>query len=72
MRILIIEDEQDMVQLIKQRLKQRYIIDAAFNGKTGAHLAQVCDYDLIVLDLLLPDMDGITVCRQIRDDKVKI
>lgn len=70
MRILLIEDEQEVAQSIKERLRQRYIIDAAYNGRTGTHLAQVCDYDLILLDLRLPDMDGLDVCRNIRAEKV--
>lgn len=71
MRVLLIEDEQEIVQAIRRCLKQSYIIDAAYNGKIGTHLAEVCQYDLILLDLNLPDTTGTEVCRAIRSHRVK-
>ncbi len=71
MRILVIDDEQNLVQLIKQKLRQSYIVDAAYTGRAGSHLAQVCNYDLIILDLGLPDIHGSEVCRAIRDNRVQ-
>lgn len=70
MRILVIEDEQAIAHAIKKRLKHTYVIDVAYTGKSGSHLAEVCDYDLIILDLHLPDMSGTEICRKIRANRI--
>lgn len=71
MRILIIEDDRTVVAAIQRRLHKHYIVDAAFTGKGGLHLAQVCDYDLILLDLSLPDTTGLAVCQLLRTSKIE-
>lgn len=72
MRILIIEDNTDIAANIGDYLEDRgHTVDFAGDGVTGLHLAVVNDYDAIVLDLMLPGMDGIEVCRKLRDEARK-
>lgn len=71
MRVLIIEDEQRLAKAIKKGLEQEaYAVDAAFDGIHGFDLAAVEEYDLIILDLMLPGMDGIQICERLRKEKV--
>jgi DNA-binding response OmpR family regulator len=72
MRILIIEDNRDLAANLVDYMEERgHAADVAGDGLTGLHLATVNDYDAIVLDLMLPGMDGITLCRKLRDDARK-
>ncbi len=67
MRLLIIEDELDIAQALAHGLQQQgYAVDIATTGKEGWELATNYDYDLIILDLNLPGMDGLDVCRHLR------
>jgi DNA-binding response OmpR family regulator len=67
MRILVVEDEHRIATAIKQGLEQeRYVVDLAFDGQTGYDLAAAEDYDLIILDIMLPFMSGIEICRKLR------
>lgn len=66
MRILLIEDEKDVAYAIKDTLDKHYIVDVSFTGKTGSYKAYIKDYDLIIIDYVLPDIDGVEVCRQLR------
>ena len=67
MRILLVEDEPRMAQVIMKGLReQSYAVDAANDAQTALYLASVNDYDVIVLDVLLPDRDGYEVCRELR------
>jgi len=69
MRILIIEDNADISASIYDFLEGRgHIMDAAPDGVTGLHLAVSNDYDVIILDLGLPGIDGLDVCRRLRKD----
>jgi DNA-binding response OmpR family regulator len=66
-KILIIEDEHKIANLIKQGLEQeRYIVDVAYDGTSGYDLAIGEVYDLIILDRLLPEMDGLSICKELR------
>ena len=66
-RILIVEDSKDMGELLQLHLEEHaYDVTLARDGRTGQHLALSEPYDLIVLDLMLPDMDGLEVCRRVR------
>ncbi len=66
--ILIVEDEPHMVDLISYNLhKQDYQVLSADNGRDGLHCAQRALPDLILLDLMLPDIDGFTVCKLLRN-----
>lgn len=67
MRLLIIEDEPDLANTLAKSLRQQgYAVDLAVDGEEGWEMAEVNDYDLIVLDLNLPQMDGLEVCRRLR------
>ncbi len=71
MRILIVEDEHRIANAIKKGLEQEnYATDVAYAGPDGFDLASTEDYDLIILDLLLPEMDGITICKELRKNKI--
>src|SRR5665213_3653457 len=67
MRILIVEDEKKLRELIERALKaERYAVDCAGDGSSGWQLAEAYDYDLIILDLMLPGLSGSEVLRRIR------
>lgn len=67
MRILVVEDEHKIAAAIKKGLEQEHFaVDVAYTGTDGFDLASTEEYDIILLDLLLPGMDGITVCRELR------
>ena len=67
MRILIIEDERRIAAYVKRGLEEQgYAIDAAYTGREGLDWAEAAPYDLILLDIMLPEVDGITVCRELR------
>jgi DNA-binding response OmpR family regulator len=69
MRVLIIEDNRDLAANIGQFFENRqHTLDFAEDGVTGLHLAIVNDYDVIVLDLMLPGIDGVVLCRRLRED----
>jgi len=72
MRILVIEDNSDIAANLGDFLEERgHTVDFAADGVTGLHLAVVNDFDAIVLDLNLPGMDGLEVCRKLRQDARK-
>ncbi|MBF0309036.1 MAG: response regulator transcription factor [Magnetococcales bacterium] len=72
LRILIIEDNQDLADNLFDFLEARHhILDHAADGITGLHLAVVNDYDGILLDLILPGLDGVTLCRKLRQEAGK-
>jgi DNA-binding response OmpR family regulator len=67
--VLLIEDHADIAEMVGAYLENRdYIIDYAADGITGLHLAVSNQYDAIILDLMLPGMDGLEVCQKIRDE----
>lgn len=68
MKILLIEDDIALVETIKQRLiDQQFIVDVATDGQSGWSLSTSQDYALIVLDLILPEIDGVSLCQRLRD-----
>lgn len=70
MKILVIEDEAMIADSIKKGLEQeKYSVDVAYDGENGYDLATSNFYDLIILDLMLPKMDGLTICKNLRDGK---
>ena len=72
MRILIIEDEYRLSKVVKKGLvEDGFAVDQAFDGEEGLYLAESESYDLIILDLMLPKIDGIEVCRQLRKKKIR-
>ncbi|HYC34397.1 MAG TPA: response regulator transcription factor [Candidatus Paceibacterota bacterium] len=67
MRILIIEDEQEISDFLKVSLKaESFAVDCAADGEKGSYLARTNDYDLIILDNILPKKAGLEVCKEIR------
>ena len=73
MRILLVEDEVKLSSFIKRGLvAERYAVDLAKDGRSGLELAQTYQYDLIILDLLLPGMDGSEVLRRIRKENSSV
>ena len=67
MRILVVEDNPDMASAIQQGLRENgYSVDVAHKGFEGEELAASEPYDLVILDLMLPDRDGIELCRSLR------
>ena len=72
MRVLIIEDNPDIAANLGDYLEDHgHTVDFAGDGVTGLHLAVVNDFDAIVLDLALPGMDGLDVCRKLRSEAGK-
>ncbi|MEB3282583.1 MAG: response regulator [Lyngbya sp.] len=67
MRILLVEDDKGLAQGLEDALtRQRYLVDLALDGLIGWELAEALTYDLILLDLLLPKLDGINFCKRLR------
>src|SRR5215470_12973059 len=70
MRILVIEDEKRIADFLGRGLESAgYAVDVAHDGQSGLDLVHSTDYDLIILDLMLPDMDGLSVLAKIRNRK---
>ncbi|WP_440468368.1 response regulator transcription factor [Pseudomonas sp. YH-1] len=69
MRILLVEDNRDILANMADYLGLKgYTVDCAQDGLSGLHLAATSHYDLIVLDVMLPGLDGFTLCRRLRED----
>jgi DNA-binding response OmpR family regulator len=72
MNILLVEDEPKIAAFIKKGLEaEGYVLDIASDGELGLHLGQGNDYDVIILDLMLPKMDGVSVCRELRATEIR-
>ena len=71
MHILVVEDERRLANLLKRVLtEERHVVDVAYDGAEGLHLATSGTYDLVVLDVMLPEVDGIQICRTMRAERV--
>lgn len=67
MRLLLVEDEPDAARMLAKGLReQAYAVDVAHGGDEAIYRAQVSDYDLVILDVMLPGRDGLAVCRELR------
>jgi phosphate regulon transcriptional regulator PhoB len=67
--ILVIDDEKDIVELVSYNLKKEgFAVDAAYDGETALKMIKSAPYDLVVLDLMLPGVQGLELCRIIRND----
>ena len=71
MRVLIVEDEVKMASLIRRGLREEELAaDVAIRGEDALWMAQATDYDAIVLDVMLPGIDGFATCRRLREDGI--
>ncbi len=71
MKILLVEDEHLIATSIKKGLEQEhYTVDIAFDGLTGYDLAASGEYDIILLDLMLPSLDGVSICQKLRAENI--
>jgi two-component system OmpR family response regulator len=71
MRILVVEDDVKIAQAVKKGLELKgYAVDAVHDGETGLSYASDSDYDLVVLDRMLPGMDGVELCKRVREQGV--
>jgi len=71
LKILIIEDDEAIVQALKHDFEfEGYTVHTCSNGLEGFEKASISDFDLIILDILLPKMDGLEVCRRLKEKKV--
>ncbi len=69
MKLLIVEDEHKIANSLKKGLEQEsYIVDVAFDGDTGYDLASTEPYDVIILDIMLPGKDGVSICKDLRSE----
>ncbi len=67
MRILVVDDEENIANYLKKGLNESgYNVDTAFDGEEAVYLASINDYDLILLDIMIPKIDGIQVCKTLR------
>ena len=73
MRILIIEDDHKIAGAVKKGLEQEsYAVDASFDGQDGLGFAMTEDYDLVIIDRMLPGVDGIKICQALREKKKSV
>jgi len=71
MKILIIEDEHKIANSLKKGFEQeKYVVDVAYEGIEGFDMAHDGDYDLIILDLMLPGMNGKQICQELRGGNI--
>jgi DNA-binding response OmpR family regulator len=72
MRILLVEDNKSLVKSLKKGLEEEtFAVDIAYDGEEGLYLAETNPYDIIILDLMLPKLDGITLLRTLRRKKIQ-
>jgi heavy metal response regulator len=72
MTILVVEDEIKITRFIKKGLEmEHYTVETAYDGEEALEKAEINSYDLIILDIMLPKMDGIEVCKKLRASKVE-
>ncbi|WP_204046403.1 response regulator transcription factor [Acrocarpospora phusangensis] len=70
MRVLVVEDERRMAAALQRGLRaEGFAVDLAHDGEEGLHLAQVGDYDAVVLDIMLPRLSGYNVCKRLRAEE---
>ena len=73
MKILIVEDEQRLAALLKKGLEeQSYAVDLCFDGEEGLYMAETYPYDAVLLDVMLPQMDGFTVLDSLRKQGIDV
>lgn len=71
MRILLVEDDKELLEDVLTEIEKDYVVDVAYSGVEGTYLSQINDYDVMVVDAALPDMDGVEICRVTRGADIK-
>jgi len=70
MRLLVVEDEHRIAQALKEGLEQEsYAVDVCYDGEEGYNTANAESYDLLILDVMLPSMNGFEICKRLRTEK---
>lgn len=73
MRILVIEDEKRLAAILKRGLEESgFVVDVALDGEDGLFMARTYPYDAVLLDILLPKVDGLTVLKTLRAEKIGV
>jgi DNA-binding response OmpR family regulator len=73
MRLFVVEDERRLAGIIKRGLiEEGYAVDVAYDGEDAQYMADTTSYDLIILDIMLPKKDGVTLCQELRMKRVNI
>jgi DNA-binding response OmpR family regulator len=71
-RVLVVDDDRKLASMVRRELTdQGYAVDVAYDGEEGLAFAELGPYDLILLDVVMPGMDGLSVCRRLREQKVR-
>uniref|UniRef100_UPI003D8188E4 response regulator n=1 Tax=Trichloromonas sp. TaxID=3069249 RepID=UPI003D8188E4 len=73
MKILVVEDEKKVASFIKRGLEEEnFTVDVAYDGEEGRYMAETNQYDLILMDVMLPKKDGLTVVRELREKDIAV
>lgn len=72
MKLLLVEDDTEMIATLREELEDQYIVESTATGEEAEYLAATNNFDLIVLDLNLPDKNGEDVCKTIRKDRIHV
>ena len=73
MKILIVEDEKKLAEILKKGLEENsFSVDLSFDGEEGLYMAETYNYDAVILDIMLPKMDGLTVLNKLRENNINV
>jgi len=72
MRALLVDDEKNFADAVKEYLGQYMVMDVAYKGSDGEYLAHINEYDLIILDYVLPDTNGLELCLKLRRANIRV
>lgn len=73
MRLLVVEDESNLNRIITKRLeKEGYVVDSCFDGEDALNYIEVEDFDAVILDIMIPKIDGLSVLKTIREKKIEL
>lgn len=73
MKILLVEDEKNLAEALKEGLEENsFVVELAFDGEEGLYMAETFKYNAVVLDIMLPVIDGITVLERLRKQKINV
>lgn len=73
MRVLIVEDEKALAQILKKGLEENaFTVDLCFDGEEGLYMIETYPYDAVILDIMLPNMDGLTILNKLRTKNINV